>query len=771
MRKTLFLFAVLLSCQFAFSQYYNPRIGDTISTIHYSIHLTEIDTDDETIDGYAEITLSPDLNGLDYIALELKDLTVDSVFIDGSSRPFSHVNDIIRISGGKAYSIDDTLMVKVHYNGNPFHEAWGGFHFSGDYAFNLGVGFVSIPHNLGKTWFPCVDDFTDRATYDFHVTVENDKKAICGGMLQDTIDNGDGTKTWIWQLNHRVPTYLASVAVGDYVLYEDEYMGLEDTVPVQIYTRPSEASKVEGSFTHLKQILEWFETRFGAYPFGRVGYTGTAIGAMEHATNIAYPHFAINGGTTYESLLTHELSHMWFGDRVTCSSAEDMWLNEGWATFCEIYYLEELYSYDQYLSTMRTEHREVLRKTHINDDGYYALDNIPQEYTYGEHAYNKGATVANSLRGYLGDSLFYEAITAYLDHFAYQSVSSADMRDFLTGYTGIDMSGFFDAWVSTPGTPHFSVDSVKVSEENRAYKVEIWTRNQHKGAEHVANGNLIEMTFADTQFNLYSDTVGWSGVNGYAVKYLDFEPIAWYVDLYEKLNDATTDNYRFFNEPENYSYPDTYFALNIEQLEDSTLLQVTHHWVAPDSLKVPVDGLTLSDYRHWEVNGFMPESMMAGGRFTYDRGGYLDNGLIQSESDSVVMLYRAGAWEDWQEVEQTRTGTWNFGYIDVDELKIGEYTLAVWDKYLVGNAEVPQQEEVRIYPNPSRGVLNFEFREKDRYLIQLYDVKGALLDEFHISSKKKTWKWRGQEAFTGTVFVHVYRGKKMLTVKKMIFTK
>jgi aminopeptidase N len=769
MTRVFFLFVVLLIWNTVFGQYYDPRIGDTVSTVHYAIHLTDIDTDDQEIKGFAEVTLTPDIEALTYIPLELKDLQVDSVFVDGDQRSFTHENDIIRIPTD-ALSVTDTLKVKVYYQGEPFHEAWGGFHFSGDYAFNLGVGFVSIPHNLGKTWFPCVDDFTDRSSYEFHVTVESEKKAICGGVLRDTVDNGNGTKTWIWDLPERIPTYLASVAVGDYVLYVDQYVGIEDTIPINIYTRPSEASKVEGSFVNLKQILEWFEARFGAYPFGRVGYTGTAIGAMEHATNIAYPHSAINGNTSMESLATHELTHMWFGDKVTCSSAEDMWLNEGWATFCEILYLKDLYAYEDFLTTMRDVHWDVLLRAHSKDDGYHALNNIPQEHTYGAHAYDKGGTVANSLRGYLGDSVFFDAMTAFLDHFAFQSVSSEQMRDFLTQYTGSDMTGFFDSWVMTPGTPHFSMDSLVITEGDASFMVDMWMRYKHKGAVHQGEDNIVEITFADENFNLYSDTILFSASAPHAVKYLQFEPVAIFVDLYEKLNDATTDRYRYFNEPEEHTFDQTYFKIFVDELNDSSLIQVTHNWVAPDSLKIPVEGLVLSDFHYWEVNGIMPEGMKARGRFTYDWQG-LDKDLIQADSDSVVILYRAGAWEEWHEVSQDRFGTWFYGHIDVLDLQQGQYTLAVWDKYLVSTEEVPSKQDVVIYPNPTRGVLNFEFEERNKYQVKLFDAKGALLGEFSINAKKKAWKWHDQEAFTGIIFVHVYNGRDLVSVKKLIFTK
>ena len=743
-------------------------IGDTIHAIHYEIVLNDINTNNQTIEGSTKITLTPLIEGIQSIPLELKDLTVDMVIIDDLPYPFSHENEIIRIELPVPLSIDDTITAEISYHGKPFHESWGGFHFSGDYAFNLGVGFVSIPHNLGKTWFPCIDDFTDRATYDFLVTVESDKKAICGGTLIDTKDNGNGTKTWHWQMKHPIPTYLASVAIGEYLLYEDEYYGIEDTIPIQIYTRPSQIDKVEGSFVHLKEILQWYETRFGPYPFSRVGYTGTAIGAMEHATNIAYPHSAINGNTGSESLYTHELAHMWFGDQVTCSSAEDMWLNEGWATFCEISYLEDIYSYEDFIAAMRHEHREVLRKTHKVDGGYYALNNIPQEYTYGSHAYDKGGSVTNTLKGYLGDSIFFNAMTAYLNHFAFTSVSSEDMRDFLTDHTGIDMTSFFDAWVMTPGTPHFSIDSTKITEGDTQYMIDIWLKQKYKGAEFLAKDNILEITFVDDNFRFTTDTIHFSGKTGHAVKYINFEPKSIMLDLFEKIGDATTDNYRFFTQPEEYTFPDTYARLIVNELNDSALIRITHNWVAPDSLKTPIEGLRLSPYRHWKVEGVFPEGLQAQGRFLYDYSNYLDDGLILSDNDSVIILYREGPQYDWQEIPQTSVGNWNIGYIITDDLKIGEYTLAVWDKTVVSTEELANEKIVNIYPNPSRDVLHFEFFERGNYDIKIYDSKGILLDQFSMNGKSKSWKWKNKHSFTGAVFIHVFEGRNLLTIRKLI---
>jgi hypothetical protein len=770
MRHLYFFSVLLLICIRTGAQTVNNKIGDTIHAIHYSIHLNDINTNNQTIDAFTELEITPLVNDLISIPLELKSLTVDSVLVNNVQKTFTLQNEILRINLVNPVGQNDTLMIGVYYHGQPFHEAWGGFHFSGDYAFNLGVGFESIPHNLGKTWFPCIDDFTDRATYDVFATVDNDKKAIGGGTLIDTIDNGNGTKTWHWNLSHPIPTYLASIAVGDYMLYADSFYGIEDTVPIWIYVRPSDIDRVEGSFINLKAILHWYEEKFGPYPFSRVGYTGTAIGAMEHATNIAYPNFAVNGNTSYESLYTHELAHMWFGDEVTCSSAEDMWLNEGWATFCELFYLDDLYGHDDFINTMRHEQREMLRRTHKVDKGYYALNDIPQEYTYGSHAYDKGGSVANTLRGYLGDSTFFDAMTAFLTNYKYESVSSEDLRDFLTGYTGIDMTPFFDAWVMTPGTPHFSIDSTKVTEENASFKVDIWLKQKYKGAEFYANDNVLEIGFVDDAFIFHTDTIHFSGQTGHSVKYTEFEPRAVFLDPFEKIEDATTDNFEVFTEPEEYTFPETYFRIVIDELSDSALIRTTHNWVAPDSLKTPVDGLRLSPYRYWKVDGIFPEGMSAHGRFLYDYSNYLDDGLILSENDSVVLLYRTGSADDWHEIPQTRIGNWNVGYIITDELLKGEYTLAVWDKTITHIGEEPLDEFVKVFPNPTRGILNFKFARKGKYIIEIYDTMGSQVSRFYINGRSKSWKWNDNSAFTGVYLIRVYENHELLTIKKLVFS-
>ncbi|MBC8485598.1 MAG: T9SS type A sorting domain-containing protein [Bacteroidetes bacterium] len=747
-------------------------ISDTLDALHYYINLTVTDFSGHEIEGFTEVEMTTKVDNTGEIKLELMDLTVDSVFIDDIVNPsFTHVNDIITIPLSDPINIGEIVMVRVHYHGVPFHESWGGFHWSGEYAFNLGVGFVSIPHNLGKTWFPCIDDFQDRAYYDVYGTVEDNHMAVCGGLLMEIIDNNNGTKTYHWKLNQTIPTYLASIAVGDYAAVTDVYNGINDDIPIEIYVRPQDSIKVPGSFLHLKEILAIFEDKFGPYRWDRIGYVGTAIGAMEHVTNVAYPNFCINNTTSYESLYAHELSHMWFGDNVTCSSAGEMWINEGWAVFCEAVFREFLYNKDQYNEFIRDKHAEVLQYCHTpsGDGSYFPLNQIPQNVTYGMSAYDKGATVAHTLKGYLGDEIFYNAMAEFNEYFKYNYASSYDMRDFLTSHTGIDMSDFFESWVLTSGTPHFSVDSFSVVPTTKGADVTVYMRQRRKGSDYIGNSNIVELTFMDNSWNQFTDTIHFDGVTGCSVIEVPFEPDIVLCDFDEKLCDAVTGYAQVVKETGDVNFPKTYFGLEVQEIGDSAFVWVEHNWVPPDSLKLPVQGLTISDYRYWKIDGLFPDGFVATGKFWYNKNGYLDNNILTNPDDSVIILYRENPSEDWEYIDFTQIGIWSIGNLYIDNLQKGEYSIAVCDNTFVGLNKNKAQKNtgLKIYPNPSKNY--FQIQTGQSGTLKFYDINGKVIDTIEISQNQKQVKWKPAGLSEGTYFVRLLSPeKKTLAVEKII---
>ncbi len=766
MRTTLIILLLSFSLLKAYSQeeyrcshktsFEKSWISDTLDALSYNIHIDSFDFSNHQIIAHTDVELSSKINNVNHIDLELMDLTVDEVKVDGTIvSNFEHTGTILSIPLSAPINSGDEVTVSVSYHGEPFHEDWGGFHWSGSYAFNLGVGFVSVPHNLGKTWFPCIDDFHDRAFYTVYATVPNGMDAVCGGILEETVNNGNGTTTFKWVMEQTIPTYLASVAVGNYAKWTDTYNGINGNIPVEIWVRPADSNKVDGSFIHLNDILAIFEDKFGPYRFDRVGYVGTAIGAMEHATNIAYPHSLITGNLTYESYIAHELSHMWFGDNVTCASAEDMWLNEGWAVFADALYQEILYGEEQYKNFIRTKHKSIIQFCHTasGDGSYFPLNQIPQDVTYGMTAYDRGATVAHTLRGYLGDDVFFDAMSAYNEFFKFNFASSENLRDLLTTETGMDMTGWFDNWVFHSGTPHYSVDSFAVSPNGSGADVTIYLRQKRHGPVFIGNANRIELSFLDNVWNRFDQTVQFDGETGNPIVTVPFVPEMVTIDLNEKMCDAITDYALNVKQTGLINCANSFFKLDVQSITDSAFVRVEHNWAPPDGLKTPVQGLTISPYRYWKIDGIIPDDFMAQGVFFYNKASFLDDGLIFSASDSVVILYRQNPAFDWQLIPFTKVGTWSFGNLYIDDLQKGEYALAICDDTFVGIKELKKNSGTGliIFPNPSNG--SFKIKTDQPGSLRFYDISGKVLTSHLINDPSQSFIFETHHLDEGTYLV------------------
>jgi hypothetical protein len=662
--------------------------SDTIDVINYAIHLKIDNTSPYNITGHTELKIVPKINNLSVVSLELLKLTVDSVLVSNMIANYSYNDTLLNINVSSNYSTSDTIFVKVYYHGIPVKDpsGWGGFYFTSGYAFNLGVGFQDNPHNYGRVWYPCVDDFIDRATYDFYITVNNPYKAICGGLLESVIDNGNGTSTYFWRLNSNIPTYLSSVAVGSYHLISDNFESVVGDIPILLYVRPADSTKAINSFKNLKKMLEAYENCFGPYRWDRVGYVSVPFnsGAMEHATNIAYPQSAIDGGLSNESLIAHELSHHWFGNLITCSTPEDMWINEGWASYCEPLFFEKVYNKNQAKSYIRAKHEYNLRYLHHEDNGFMPLFGIPHDYTYSTTVYDKGAVVVHSLRGQMGDSLFFNTVKAFLDTYQFMPVSSFQMKDFFTTYTGIDLSGFFNAWVFEPGWVHFSVDSFRVEPYMDKYRIIVQTKQKLRGRNTFAIDNKVPVCFMKNNLESVTALMKFSGETSIDTIVLDFVPDFVITDPEETQCDATTDCYKWLKATGTNAFDKTNFIADVKTIDDSVWMRVVHNWVAPDPFKTNHAGIILSEARYWDIEGVFNGNFSAKGKFYYNKlttasTGYLDNELMTNTADSLLLFYRKSTSEDWTITPFSKSGNAYYGYLICDSLMAGQYAFGIYD--------------------------------------------------------------------------------------------
>ncbi len=756
-----YVLSLLLSfCFFSFSAKSN-EVGKNIDVTHYEIHLNEINIAEKTLDASATISLTA-LNSIDVIKLELRSLTVTSVTSEEINvKDFSQKDDILSINLASTLSKNSEISITINYEGKTFNESWGGVHWSADYVYNLGVGFDSQPHNLGKTWFPCVDNFSDKASYDLYITIPETMTSACGGILSESVVNADSTKTDHWVVSQEISTYLMSFAFGDFTLWEETYQGIEREIPIQVYAKPNQIEKVAGTFVNIKEIAAFYEDKFGPYPLNRIGYVSTNLGCMEHVDNIALSSSLINGTANFEneSLIAHEMSHAWFGNKTTCATAGDMWLNEGFATFCNYYYLTELYGEEMFKEYMNELIDNIILSCH-EKEGWITLNDMPLDLTYGTTVYDKGAAVVYTLMNYLGRETFDAAMKQYTEKFANKVASSEDLRDAISEFTNIDMTNFFDTWVFTPGSPVYSVNSFSSKANGDKYDVEIVMNQKHRGADHIGNSVRYELTFVDEDWNMHSEMVEWDGANATITKTIDFEPVAIFCDYENKFADACHSYTYVANKKGNKEFKDARIKLIAKEISDSTLLRVEHRWAGADCDLI--DGTKISPNRYWTIHRLDKGNSVINCEFQYQNAETYDAELFKLESDSLIIMYRKDGSHQWEHVNFSIKGNNNAGIITVENIQSGDYVLGVWNEKYIGLNENNNKSNIEIYPNPAKDNLYIDFNNEIKGNIIITNQLGQVVKKTNIDGKEITINV--EDLTSGVYFINV-SNQRMKVVK------
>lgn len=694
--------------------------SDTLDVIHTDINLEVHDFNGKSIRGDAVLTIVSKMNGVSTVNLDLLKLTVDSVVEGKTLLSHSYNDTLLQVFLASSLNQGDTVKLTVFYRGNPQIDQsnWGGFYFNAGYAFNLGVGFAADPHNYGRVWFPCFDNFVERSTYLFNIFTSNGKKAHCSGYLvSESTLNGD-TIVRTWKMDDPIPSYLVGMAIGDYETVHLNYAGSQGNVPIELAAKANDTTNAKNAFLHLNDAMAAFEFNFGPFLFNKVGYSFVPFnsGAMEHATNIAYPLYAISGGGIgSETLMAHELAHHWWGDLVTCRTAEDMWINEGMASYCEHLFLEHTYGSDTFKIVVKDNLDAVLQYAHVREDMYRAVSGVPHEYTYGMHVYDKGAVVSHNLRTYLGDSLYQSGMKYFLDKYKFSDVSSELIRDELSSFTGINLNNFFDDWIFSAGFSHFQIDSVSSNDIGGGnYDVDIHVRQKLKGANQFHTGVPVLLTLWDENWIAHEYNEVFSGQNTVITKTTDYEPIFATLNADDQLNLALAADEMVISETGEYEFPYGRMNISVTDVQDSALIRVEHHWVAPDSDNLPGNATQISDYRYWTVQGIGLENLNASAEISYDgrntlsnRNGQLDKQLLESGEDSVILLHRKDASENWREYQYYSKNTLvttldKFGIMELSQIMEGEYALAVGSSVVGVKKKLNNVESaLTIQPNPS----------------------------------------------------------------------
>jgi len=417
----------------------DPR--EDYDALYYALAL-EMRQGDEALAGEVLVRLRSLVDGLGTLVLDAaENLDVQSVTVVGVPLAFVHEDGTLAVTLDEPLDEGDVAEIVVGYaaefTGGGVLSVWRTNVQTGQSIHTLTT--QSEPFDA-RRWWPCKDDTRDKAdSLRIAVTTDDFNAVVCNGVLESDIDHGDGTRTATWFERWPIVTYLASVCVTEYNHAETVWNYGDVSLPMHDWSWSLSAADQQNVMQAGLFALTAHSDHYGLYPFhdekyGHAQYTWG--GAMEHQS-------CSSMGFYNEAVIAHELSHQWFGDKVTCDTFHHIWLNEGWATYSEALY------YEYYLG-------EEMLHEYMSYEQYWGPGTIFVEDPWtdnifdGNLSYAKGSWVVHMLRHVMGDEAFWAAVRAYLgpNERAYHRTATTDeFREFMEAEHGADLSWFFDEWI------------------------------------------------------------------------------------------------------------------------------------------------------------------------------------------------------------------------------------------------------------------------------------------------------------------------------------
>lgn len=420
-------------------------VSTGFDVVHYQLDIA-IDPVAETVAGYVDVTFAVVTSELDSLLLYFNDdMNVSGVERGALPLTFSHTQHRIFIDLGGTFTWDDTLTVRVDYDGSP---AGKGIYFNSKVICSL-----SEP-DRARNWYPCYDEPWDKATSEMICTVPDDRYCASNGLLVSETDNLDGTRTFHWSTRYAHSTYLTSIAISGYVSFSQWYHYTPtDSMEIPYHVYPEKLADAQIAFSEAPAMMSFFSQAFGLYPFIEEVY-GTALaglgGGMENFTCTTYGAAFVIVDHRYDWLTAHEMAHSWFGNSVTMADWREIWLNEGFATYGDALWQENVGG-----QTGLNARMESFKAAYFDEDALNRFPIYDPVIMWGATVYEKGAWILHMLRYVVGDNLFFEALQTYHQTFSFDNATTGDLRTVYETVSGMDLTAFFDEWVYQAGYPEY----------------------------------------------------------------------------------------------------------------------------------------------------------------------------------------------------------------------------------------------------------------------------------------------------------------------------
>jgi len=379
-------------------------------------------------------------------------LSLDSVKQRNSILTKQHGADSLQITFPTTVVAGTFDSVSIYYKGVPPNTGFGSF-VQTTHAGVPVIWTLSEPYG-SRDWWPCKNGLDDKIdSIDVFVTTPAAYKSASNGLLQNETLISGGTKklTW-WKHRYPIASYLVCFASTNYSVLNNTVQLGSVNLPMQTYCYPENLTSFQTNTPLVLNALQLFYNLFAEYPFIKEKYGHVQFswgGGMEHQTST----FITSPG---ENLMAHELGHQWFGDKITCGSWEDIWLNEGFATHLASIYMENKYP----LVTLITRKAEIDNITSSPGGSVWVDDTTSVGRIFsGRLSYTKGSHLLYMLRWILGDSVFFKGCQQYLKDpkLAYGFARTDDLKRNLEQVSGKDLTKFFNDWYKNQGYPSYNV--------------------------------------------------------------------------------------------------------------------------------------------------------------------------------------------------------------------------------------------------------------------------------------------------------------------------
>ncbi|MCC6616279.1 MAG: M1 family metallopeptidase [Anaerolineae bacterium] len=436
---------VMLAGLPAAAQPFGEGIGDALVPLagnpgydvqHYDLDLTVASISTGSIRAVMTIDLIPTSN-LSHFFLDFEMLPIASISVDAQPAAFHHLDGELEITPAQPLQANETATVVIRYAGTPEPVINPALGEGGWQTYREGIYVAGEPFSA-SSFMPVNDHPRDKATYTFALTVPEPWTAVSNGVLTSTVEQGKAV-TYTWDMAQPMASYLVTLSIGHYSIYQQTG---PDGLPIVNYLPSSRARELRPRFQSQPNMIAYFSELFGPYPFDTYGALVITDSRMHYALETqSRSTFGLgilsSGG---DLVIAHELAHQWFGDSVSVNSWGDIWLNEGFARYAEVLWLEHTRGdrvRDNYLRQLyRTSRRSAVLP------GSPSVNNL-----FSGAVYDRGALTLHALRHEVGDETFFEILRTYADRFRYGNAATADFIAVAEEVSGMTLDDLFDAWL------------------------------------------------------------------------------------------------------------------------------------------------------------------------------------------------------------------------------------------------------------------------------------------------------------------------------------